>query len=55
MNLHHPDHRCIETGEYLGELDWTGKIEAYRDWMRRHRESREAWEIGRLGAPRARD
>ena len=32
--------------EHAGELDWTGKMEAWRDWMRCHRESRKAWEIG---------
>ena len=40
-----------ETGEYFGEPDWTRKMEAYRDWMRRHPESREAWEVARYGAP----
>lgn len=34
-----------ETGEYVGGLDWSRKMEAYRDWIRRHPESREAWEV----------
>ena len=44
-----------ETGEYVGELDWTRKMQAYREWMRRHPESREAWEIARYGAPLPRE
>ena len=44
-----------ETGEYVGELDWTRKMQAYRDWMRRHPESREAWEVARYGAPLPRE
>ena len=44
-----------ETGEYVGELDWTRKMQAYRDWMRRHPENREAWEIARYGAPLPRE
>ncbi len=44
-----------ETGEYVGELDWTRKMQAYRDWMQRHPESREAWETARYGAPLARE
>ena len=31
-----------ETDEYVGELDWPRKMEAYRDWMRRHPKSRAA-------------
>ena len=44
-----------ETGEYVGALDWTRKMDAYRDWMRRHPESRAAWETARFGAPLPRD
>ena len=44
-----------ETGEYVGELDWTRKMQAYRDWTRCHPESREAWEIARYGAPLPRE
>ena len=41
-----------ETGEYVGELlDWTRKMDVYRDWMRRHPESRAVWETVRFGAP----
>ena len=40
-----------ETGEYVDKLDWTRKTDAYRDWMWRHPESREAWKIARFGAP----
>ena len=29
-----------ETGEYVGELDWTRKMDAYRDWMWLHPKSR---------------
>ena len=39
-----------ETGEYVGELDWTKKMDAYRGWMRRHPESRAVWETVRFGA-----
>ena len=37
------------------ELDWTRKMDVYRDWMRRHLESREAWEVARFGAPQPRE
>ncbi len=40
-----------ETGEYVDELDWGRKMDAYRDWMLRHPESCEAWETARFGAP----
>ena len=41
-----------ETGEYVGgEIDWKRKMDGYRDWMRRHPESRAVWETARYGAP----
>ena len=40
-----------ETGEYVDKLHWTRKTDVYRDWIRRHPESCEAWEIARFGAP----
>ena len=41
-----------ETGEFVGgELAWKRKMEGYRDWMRRHPESRAVWETARYGAP----
>ena len=40
-----------ETGEYVGARDWTKKMDAYRDWMRCHPESRAVWETARFGAP----
>ena len=41
-----------ETGEYVGgEIDWKRKMDGYRDWMRRHPESRAVWETARHGAP----
>ncbi len=41
-----------ETGEYVGgEIDWKRKMDGYRDWMRRHPESRAVWETARFGAP----
>ena len=40
-----------ETGEYVGgEIDWKRKMDGYRDWMRRHPESRAVWETARYGA-----
>ena len=34
-----------ETGEYVGgDIDWERKMAGYRDWMRRHPESRAVWE-----------
>ena len=45
-----------ETGEVVGgELDWKLKMDGYRDWMRRHPESRAVWETARYGAPLPRD
>ena len=38
-----------KTGEYMGKLEWTRKIDVYRDWMRPHPERREAWKIKRFG------
>ncbi len=44
-----------ETGEVVGsEMDWKRKMEFYRDWMRRHPESRAVWETVRYGEPRPR-
>ena len=40
-----------ERGEYVGELDWTRKMAAYRKWMRRHQKCPAAWEFARFGAP----
>ena len=41
-----------ETGEFVGgELAWKRKMEGYRDWMRRHPESRAVWKTARFGAP----
>ena len=37
-----------ETGEYVGgEMDWKRKMDGYRDWMRRHPESRAVWKTAR--------
>ena len=44
-----------ETGEYVTDLDWSQRLEVYRDWMRRHPESREAWETARFGGPLPRE
>ena len=45
-----------ETGEYVGgEIDWKRKMDGYRDWMRRHPESRAVWETARYGAPLSRN
>ena len=44
-----------ETGQYVRELDWPQRMEVYRDWMRRHPESREAWETARFGGPLPRE
>ena len=38
-----------ETGQYVRDLDWPQRMEVYRDWMRRHPQTREAWEIARFG------
>ena len=40
-----------ESGEIRGEIDWKRKMASYRDWMRRHPESRAVWETARFGAP----
>ena len=41
-----------ETGEVVGgEVDWKRKMDVYRDWMRRHPESRAVWETARFGEP----
>ena len=41
-----------ETGEYAGrEINWKRNMDGYRDWMRRHPESRAVWENARYGAP----
>ena len=44
---------CVNgiVGRYVRELDWSQRMEVYRDWMRRHPESREAWECARFGGP----
>ena len=34
-----------------GQMDWKRKMAGYRDWMRRHPESRAVWETARYGAP----
>ena len=44
-----------ETGQYVRELDWSQRMEFYRDWMRRHPESREAWETARFEGPLPRE
>ena len=44
-----------ETERYVRALDWSQRIEVYRDWMRRHPESREAWESARFGGPLPRE
>ena len=45
-----------ETGEYVGgEIDGKRKMDGYRDWMRRHPESRAVWETARFGAPLTRN
>ena len=45
-----------ESGEYVGgEIDRERKMAGYRDWMRRHSESRAVWETARFGAPLPRD
>ena len=44
-----------ETGEYVSELDWSQRLEVYRDRMRRHPESREAWDTARFGGPLPRE
>ena len=41
-----------ETGGYVGgEIDWKRKMDGYRDWIRRHPESRAVWESAGYGAP----
>ena len=44
-----------ETDVYVGELDWTRKMDVYCDWMRRHSESRATWETARCDGPLPRE
>ena len=37
------------------EFDWPQRMEVYRGWMRRHPESREAWETARFAGPLPRE
>ena len=38
-------------GYVSGEIERKLKMDGYRDWMRRHPESRAVWETARHGVP----